>query len=181
LGFSDSLKGHGAKRYVVAKATIVPREVCRMSERDVGLGLAKDWNGPDMDADYEIGNLLLIEELVKDIFSEFLFTEPDAPDEARIMEFDHTLTEEECKTGIMPHGMKTNLRQPGTRFRHWISCIKFAKLFNEVLSDDSIPYDRSASPEEKSMDKIAYMLKYDEMFSIGHARFLKLWREEGKI
>lgn len=174
-------KDHGVKR-AVAKAIIVPREVCRMNERDAGLGEAKTWNGPDMDADYETGDLILIEERVKEIFKEFLFTEPDAPDEARIMESDHVLTEQECRDGgKMPYGLKTQMRQPGTRFRHWISCHNFVKLYYEVLSDPDIPYDKDASGEEKDRDVIAYLLRYDEMFNLGHGRFLNVWREEGRI
>lgn len=152
-----------------------------MKGRDAGQGKAKNWNGPDMDADYPIGDLLLAEERVKEIFSAFLFREPDAPEEDRIMEYDHVITKEECKTGIMPYGIRTSLRQPGTRFRHWISCINFAKLFWEVLSDEDIPYDKGADPTRKGRDTVAFILKYDEIFGLGHGRFIKIWREEGLI
>jgi len=153
-----------------------------MNERDAGQGKAKNWNGPDMDADYEIGDLLLIEGRVKEIFKEFLFTEPDAPDEARIMESDHILTQEEVDNGgKMPYGLRTHMRQAGTRFRHWISCLKFSMLFYEVLSDPEIAYDKDARQEEKDRDVIAYILKYDEIFKLGHGRFLSVWREEGRI
>jgi len=152
-----------------------------MKERDAGQGKAKTWNGPDLDADYG-GDIIILEERVKEIFAEFLFTEPDAPHEARIMESDHVLTQEEIDNGgKMPYGNRTHMQQAGTRFRHWISCIKFAMLFYEVLSDPEIPYDKDATAPEKDRDVIAYLMKYDEIFNLGHARYLSAWREEGRI
>lgn len=152
-----------------------------MREGDAGLvSLAKDWQGPDMDRDFG-ADLILLEETVKGIFSEFIFYEEDDPEEARIMEFDHVITPEEAKTGKLPLGIRTSLRQPGTRLRHWISCISFAKVYYEVLADRTITYNINASEEEKAKDIVAYLIMYDSVFKLGHGRFLKHWREEGKI
>ena len=99
----------------------------------------------------------------------------------RIMEFDHIITQEEARTGRLPQGVRTNMRVPGTRLRHWISALSFATVFYEVLSDDSIPYDKDASPKQRDGDLISYIIMYDKLFNLGHGRFIQHWREEGKI
>jgi hypothetical protein len=89
--------------------------------------------------------------------------------EARLF---YRLTAEDVMRRYIPvssgHTMRAN-QPPGTRIRYWISVESMARLFLTILADDTI------------VDKIPFMIAYDEEHNIGHAMFLLRWREMGKI
>jgi hypothetical protein len=135
-----------------------------------------------LDREFDLGELEKAVEWVKRVFSRYIFEEPQAvgPPVVGIMEYDHVISQKDAELQMVP--VMGRCRMPaGTRLRHWITVTNFAKLFFDVIMDGTIPYDWPAPQEKKATDKIAFIIAQDERLQLGHSRFLKEMRREGKI
>lgn len=125
--------------------------------------------------EYDLEALQRAVSLVEEIFADFIIYEPDAPEEARIIEADwYKVTKKDKRLGL------SNL-EPGTEIRHWVSVTNFAKVFFDVLDNRKLRYSMDADHEEKSMDIVSHLIAYDVAYKLGHSRFIIPWRTEGKI
>ncbi len=119
----------------------------------------------------EVAALEKAKSWVMKTFEQFIVYEEDAPDEARIMEFDHIITEANAAGApVMISSVDAIRTSPmvGTRNRHWIQADKLARLFFAALDNDV-------------EDKIPLMMEYDAIHNLNHARFFRGWRERGLI
>ena len=129
---------------------------------------------PDIKAPYPEEDVLRATAWVLDVFEDFIVYEADAPDEARLMEFDHVISDEDVRTGFIFPSSKDAIRvnmPVGTQMRHWVRADLFAKLYISIILDDSIPPD----------EKINTIIRYDDHHGLLHARFLRSWKERGEI
>ena len=129
---------------------------------------------PDKKAGYAEEDVLRATAWVLEVFGKFIVYEQDAPDEARLMELDHVITEEDVEKGVFMLSSQDAIRinmPVGTQFRDWIRADLFAKLYISIILDDSIPPD----------EKINTIIRYDDHHGLLHARFLRRWKERGEI
>ena len=144
----------------------------------------KSVDRPDMDAHRGLEELKQAKNMVFSLFGKFVTYDEQAPTEARVVEYEHVISQEDKDIGIIVLCRKYSMRPTmpkGTRIRHWISVLDMARLFFLVLVNDDIPYKADASDLEKSDDKVAALIAYDDLHDLGHGRFFIRWRERGDI
>lgn len=112
---------------------------------------------------------------VKDTFSKFIvYEEGQTYDDPYILERSQIVSKEDRRRG------NTNL-PVGTEIRIWITVSNFAKVYFDIITDDSIPYHKQANTHDKVKDKIACIIAFDKANKLGHAGYLEDWRKHGKI